>query len=73
METKGGYVCVSQRLGRDEKGGGAQRTEEKPAGQGKCEIRQGLGISMWLRGKRLKKMDVVDTKESGGRQHVEFR
>lgn len=72
METKGGCVCVSQRLGRDGKGE-PQRTEEKPAGQGKCEIRLGLGISMWLRGKRLKKMDVVDTKESGGRQHVEFR
>lgn len=33
---------------------------------------QGLHTSMWLGEKKLKE-NVVDTKESGGRQYVEFR
>lgn len=62
-------MCGSQRLGRDGMGR-EQRTEQKTTGQGKC-IRACIHQCGW--GEKKLKENVVDTKESGGRQYVEFR
>lgn len=69
IETKW-YVCGSQRQGRDGKAGSRELSRKQ---QGRVNVTSGPGYICVVGEKRLKEANVVDTKESGGRQYVEVR